>query len=124
MASFRRALISSGLQSNRSKMCRMAFTWWDGSADLVGDEYFLQNRAAFVDEFVAQVQSRQQPEHRPVRTVDEQLSLQAAGDDGAAFDGQLQADHGTLDPNFLDQGTSFAQILEAIAEALADPVGL
>src|SRR5437867_1895566 len=86
-------------------------------------ENVFQNGAAGLELFVREVQGGQQAQDRAVGTVDEQAALEALVDDGGPFDGQLDADHSTLDADILDQGAALAQGLEAAAEGIADDEG-
>ena len=69
---------------------------------------------------VGPIERGQQANDIAVRAVYEELAFQACIDDRRAVDGQLDADHGALDANLLDQRTAFLQGFEASAKRIGD----
>ena len=82
-----------------------------------------QNIASLLGQFLAEVDGRQQADHRAVRAVDQQLSLQTRLDDRCGFDGQLDADHRPANANFANQVALAAEFFEPLAEHFAQPLG-
>jgi hypothetical protein len=87
---------------------------------LQGQEDFFEDRTTFVHLRVGDVQCRQQPDHGPVRGVDQELALEALGHDRGPVDGELDADHRPLHPHLADVRDLGLKGLEPPAERLAD----